>query len=229
MLVSKYFKLNRTQATLDFLDIHIDKDIPVFVDPTALRALKTDWGHHCVSLLQNYFSSVLAAIREGHNERAKSLLSCLNERNEFHLGYSKKKSRGHALGPASAEDIWKSLSKSKAAGTGLLTDLEDAVLFVDGVGPDMLSDAVCNIIRAPPDRIHAERLPLLRHTHGDGHRFGTHLEHATRKVGTELYRTTYRSWEPNYPGPQSCGSGQTVLQQQRVLQTLSDACASETP
>ncbi|WP_447939018.1 hypothetical protein [Pseudoxanthomonas mexicana] len=149
MLVSKYFKLNRSQATLDFLDIHIDKDIPVFVDPTSLRSLKTEWGHHCVSLLQNYFSCVLSAIRKGDDERAKTLLSCLNERNEFHLGYSKKKSRGHALGPASADEIWKSLSKSKAATTGLLTDLEDAVLFVDGVGPDMLSDAVCNIIRGP--------------------------------------------------------------------------------
>lgn len=34
MLVSKYFKLGRNQATLDFLDTHVDKDIPVFVDPT---------------------------------------------------------------------------------------------------------------------------------------------------------------------------------------------------
>lgn len=149
MLASKYFKLNRSQATLDFLDIHIDKDIPVFIDPTALRSLRTDWGHHCVSLLQNYFSCVLSAIKKGEDDKAKTLLSCLNERNEFHLGYSRKKSRGHALGPASAEQIWKSLSNSKAARTGVLTDLEDAVLFVDGVGPDMLSDAVCNIIRGP--------------------------------------------------------------------------------
>lgn len=149
MLVSKFFHLGRNQATLDFLDVHVDKDIPVFVDPAALRALKTDWGHHCVSLLQNYFSTVLKAIRNADHVRAKTLLSCLNEHNEFHIGYSKKESRGHALGPVSAENIWKSLIKSKAATTGLLQDLEDTILFVDGVGPDMLSDAVCNIIRGP--------------------------------------------------------------------------------
>jgi hypothetical protein len=149
MIASKYFKLGRNQATLDFLDIHIDKDIPVFVDPAALRGLNTDWGHHCVSLLQSYFATVLDSIRSGQNDRAKQLLSCLNERNEFHIGYSKNRSRGHGFGAIAAEKIWKSLTKSKAAATGLLKDLEDTILFVDGVGPDMLSDAVCNIIRGP--------------------------------------------------------------------------------
>lgn len=149
MLVSKFFKLGRNQATLDFLDVHVDKDIPVFVDPAALRTLTTDWGHHCVSLLQNYFDTVLTAIRTADHHRAKQLLACLSERNEFHIGYSKGKSRGHALGPVSAEKIWKSLIKSKAATTGVLQDLEDTILFVDGLGPDMLSDAVCNIIRGP--------------------------------------------------------------------------------
>lgn len=149
MLVSKYFKLGRNQATLDFLDVHIDKDIPVFIDPAALRSLNTDWGHHCVSLLQSYFETVLIFIRNEHHEEAKALLACLSERNEFHIGYSKGKSRGHALGPISAEKIWESLVKSKAATTGLLHDLEDTILFVDGLGPDMLSDSVCNIIRGP--------------------------------------------------------------------------------
>jgi hypothetical protein len=41
------------------------------------------------------------------------------------------------------------LRKSKAGTTGLLKDLEDACLFVDGVGPDRISDATCNIIRGP--------------------------------------------------------------------------------
>jgi hypothetical protein len=149
MLISKYFKLGRNQATLDFLDVHVDRDIPVFVDPAALRALRTDWGHHCVSLLQSYFDTVLSAIRDENHDRAKQLLACLSERNEFHIGYSKGKSRGHALGPVSAQKIWKSLIKSKAVTTGILRDLEDTILFVDGLGPDMLSDAVCNIIRGP--------------------------------------------------------------------------------
>ena len=149
MRVSKYFNLGRSQSTLDFLDINLDGDIRVFVDPNALRAIGTEWGHECVALLENYFQTVLDTIKNGDNTKAQSLLSSLSERNEFHLGFSKGKSRGHALGPASAKRIWDSLVKSKAIKTGLLQDLEDTVLFVEGVGPDMLSDAICNIIRGP--------------------------------------------------------------------------------
>jgi hypothetical protein len=149
MLTSKFFGLNRTQATLDFVNVHVDKDIPVFLDPLAIRSLGTEWAHHCVSLLQNYFETVLACMRADDHDRARQLLACLNERNEFHIGYSKGRSRGHGFGEVSAERIWKSLSKSKAATTGILSDLEDTILFVEGVGPDMLSDAVCNIIRGP--------------------------------------------------------------------------------
>jgi len=149
MRVSQYFKLGRDQSTLDFINVPINGDVPVFIDPDALRALGSEWGNACVSLLQTYFECVIKAIRADDHGRAKALLSQLNERNEFHLGYSKGKSRGHALGPISAEKIWKRLVKSKAATTGLMKDLEDTVLFVDGVGPDMLSDSICNIIRGP--------------------------------------------------------------------------------
>jgi len=65
------------------------------------------------------------------------------------MGFSKKKPQGRGLGEVAAEEIWTSLVKSKAATTGALRDLEDTILFVDNIGPDKLSDAVCNIIRGP--------------------------------------------------------------------------------
>ena len=36
-----------------------------------------------------------------------------------------------------------------AGSSGLLIDIEDACLFIHGIGPDRMSDAVCNIIRGP--------------------------------------------------------------------------------
>jgi len=149
MRVSEYFKLNKTQPYLDFVDIRLDTDTEVFVDPSALRQLNSPWGHECASLVQSYFETVLSRIRAGNNKDALSLLSCLNERNEFHLGFSKGKSRGHAFGEKSAETVWGSLSKSQASISGLLQDLEDTCLLIEGIGKDMISDAVCNILRGP--------------------------------------------------------------------------------
>lgn len=147
MRVSEKFNLGLTQAYLDFVDIDVSTDLKVFVDPTALHDLRSQWGNACDSLVQTFFKTVLDSIKNGDHDFAKKLLSNLNERNEFHLGYSKGKSRGKGFGKDSAELVWNALCGSKAAKSGLLRDLEDTTLLIDGIGPDMISDAVCNIIR----------------------------------------------------------------------------------
>ncbi len=149
MRFSEYFKLDSTQPHLDFVDIRLDTDIVVFMDPSAIKASTSTFGHECASFVQNYFEAVLQRIKTGKDAEAQRLVSCLNERNEFHLGYSQNKSRGHAFGTISAAVVWGALSKSQASVTGLLKDLEDTCLLIEGIGRDMISDAVCNILRGP--------------------------------------------------------------------------------
>ncbi len=149
MRFSEHFKLNRTQPYLDFVDVRLDTDVPVFVDPNAIKTSESTFGHECASLIQGYFESVLQRIKSGRHADAMRLVSSLNERNEFHLGFSRKNSRGHAFGEKSAEAVWGALSKSQASISGLLQDLEDTCLLIEGIGHDMISDAVCNIIRGP--------------------------------------------------------------------------------
>lgn len=147
--VSDYFSLNRTQPTLDFVDVDLERDLKVFVDPRALRLLKTDWGEDCVALVQDFFKAVMDAIRQEDHERAQALLRTLTEPNETRLGFSSAKPRGRALGPDSASDVWKALSTSEATKSGLLEDLEDTVLLVEGISSDIISDITTNIIRQP--------------------------------------------------------------------------------
>jgi hypothetical protein len=149
MRVSKVFSLGRSQDELDFVDIDMTGDTPVFIDPRALRLLNSAWGHECVSLIQNYFQHVLDAIRQGKNYRARRLLQGLSEPNETHLGLSQGRSRGRGIGAYSAKDVWEALCKSEAVATGLLEDLEDTILFIRGIGTDLISDMTTNIIREP--------------------------------------------------------------------------------
>lgn len=41
------------------------------------------------------------------------------------------------------------MKNSKAAQTGLLHDLEDTALTIDGIASDRISDSVCNILKLP--------------------------------------------------------------------------------
>lgn len=149
MRVSSHFHLNASQGELDFVDVDCENDLKVYIDPRALRLLPSTWAQECVSLIQNFFQHVLDEIRSGSNSHALRLIEGLSEPNETHLGLSRGKSRGRGIGRYSAYDVWSALSKSEAVKTGLLTDLEETILFIRGIGTDLLSDMATNIIRAP--------------------------------------------------------------------------------
>lgn len=147
--VSTIFKLKRSQATLDFVDVDIERDTRVFLSPRALTLMQTDWGDGCVTLIQNFFETVLLCIKNGENAKAEALLQELREPNETHLGMSQGRSQGRALGDESAHDVWSALSQSAAAKSGLIHDLEDTVLLIPGISVDIVSDITTNIIRGP--------------------------------------------------------------------------------
>ncbi|MBK7782030.1 MAG: hypothetical protein IPJ58_14930 [Ardenticatenia bacterium] len=149
MRISEHYNLNRTQPTLDFVDVDIHSDVRFFVDPSAIRRLPSEWGDECVSLIQSFFRTVLLAIRDGRDSEARTLLATMHEPNETHLGYSRLKARGHALGPKSAHKVWDALRTSEAAKSGLLEDLEDTILMVEHISSDIVSDITTNIIREP--------------------------------------------------------------------------------
>jgi hypothetical protein len=149
MRVSQYYKLGKSQAELDFVDVDVKNDTPVFLSPRALHFLPSEWGDHCVYLLQDFFQTLLKFIQAGQNSQAEGMLRQLREPNETHLGLSKGKSNGRALGERSAHDVWGALSSSVAAKSGLLKDLEDTILVIDGIDVDIISDMTTNIIREP--------------------------------------------------------------------------------
>lgn len=148
MRVADQYNLNREQPVLDFVNVDTTDDIKVFVDPRALRLLPSDWGNACVSIIQDFFKNLLSEIKS-NPENARKLLRVLHEPNETHLGFSVDKSRGKALGNDRANLIWDALSSSEAVKSGLLEDLEDTILMIEGIGPDIISDMTTNIIRGP--------------------------------------------------------------------------------
>jgi hypothetical protein len=173
MRVSEYYNLGLSQPSLDFVDVKLDTDVPLFIDPTALNLLNTEWGARCRGLIHDYFSLVLEHIGNGEHHKAKGLLSQLGEPNETHLGLSKRRSRGHGMGTGLADKMWQALNNSSAVHTGLIKDLEDTALLIDGVASDVISDIVTNIIREP----------LLEYTIEMAKQYGIPLEaRQTRKL-----------------------------------------------
>jgi hypothetical protein len=146
MKISEYFQLNKTQYELDFVDIDLDSDMPLFIDPYYLGTCDYPWAFDANRTLVNYFSLLLTYLESNQIDKAKSIFVHLNEPNETHLGYSKGIPRGRGVGPTDTKKIFTNLLKSKAVQTGVVEDIEDFRIFVDGVDKDKMSDLTTNII-----------------------------------------------------------------------------------
>lgn len=144
---SRYFNINKTQAELDFVDIDLDLDTPLYIDPYALTTRDDEWSLQCHQLVVSYFQTILLAIKNNDLAKGTRLLSHLGEPEETKLGVSQSGNKGRGIGAHQAGEMFKALRSSKAAQSGLLEDLSDFALFVPLIGRDKISDMTTNIIR----------------------------------------------------------------------------------
>ena len=147
MRVSEILGLNVLQAELDFVDVNINRDMPLFLDPFVLSSRTDQWSIHASNTIRSFFHYFINLVYAGDTEEARQLFDYLHEPNETFLGLSKGRARGNGIGDGDAQRIFDSLVGSSAAQTGLLSDLEDCRIFVDGIDKDKISDMVTNIIR----------------------------------------------------------------------------------
>ncbi|MGA2650949.1 MAG: hypothetical protein ABSF28_10515 [Terracidiphilus sp.] len=144
---SDHFGIRKTQSQLDFVDVPLDTDIELYVDPYALHVSPVDWLRTCGDLVTNYFELLLQTLRDKDEAKAFALLSNLREPNETRLGQSKGSPSGRGWGKLQAKQLYDRLSKSKAVSSGRLKDLSDFELLMPGIGSDKISDLTINVIR----------------------------------------------------------------------------------
>ncbi|KJC37138.1 hypothetical protein UP09_28235 [Bradyrhizobium sp. LTSP885] len=145
--ISQFFRLNRAQTQLDFVDVNTDDDLPLFLDPYGFTQSNDAWSIQCNEEILSFFEAVLAAIRAGDNVRGRSLLNNLGEPNETCLGLSLGRPAGRGVGRQQADQLFDKIATSRAAQSGLLSELADCELFIPFFGADKISDVTTNIIR----------------------------------------------------------------------------------
>lgn len=145
----EYFAIQHSQAEVDFVDIDLETDTPLYICPYAIEIRNDDWSAQCGDLIRSFFTEVLAQLRAGSNAHVSHLLSHLHEPNETRLGESRDRPQGRGVGTNKSFLLGESLRNSRAYHTGLLNDIAETELFIFGVGRDTISDLTTNIIRGP--------------------------------------------------------------------------------
>ena len=147
--VSVQFQLGKQQGELDFVDVEMTSDMPLFLDPFAIGQRPDKWSQDCHVVLKDYFQEVVTSIKDNNLTRARELLSNLHEPKETRLGFSEFDPDGAGLAAGQREDLLEALRSSEAVKTGLLSNLEESELMVPGIGRDKISDLTTNVLRKP--------------------------------------------------------------------------------
>lgn len=147
MRISTIFDLRRSQHELDFVDLDISRDTRLYLEPYYLRRSPDSWCQEAARTIQDYTTVLLGHLKGKRYDTVREILSHLNEPNETSLGMSSAEPQGRGFAAGKVETLLNTIIKSAAVAKGLVNDLEDFRVLVPGIGPDMVSDMVTNIIR----------------------------------------------------------------------------------
>lgn len=146
MKISEYFNLNRKQNELDFVDIDIDNDMPLFIDPYFLSIRTDRWSKSANNTLESFFQYILGQFEVGKIDEVKRNFK-FTEPTETCLGLSKKGIRGKSIGDEDATKLFQYILDSKVLDDGLISSVNEIKIFVDNISHDKISDLCTNVIR----------------------------------------------------------------------------------
>ncbi len=184
--IADFFALGKTQAELDFVDVPLTNDLALFVDPYTFSVQDDDWSLRCNEAILSFFETALHCVRTKQDALGQQILNGLGEPNETHLGLSSGRPQGRGVSGKQAFDLYLHLKRSRAAASGLLSELADCDLFIEGIGPDKISDISTNIIRRE----------LIAYTQEQCRLHGIPLRKDVASGG--LWNATKRRWENAY-------------------------------
>ena len=64
MMICEIFDLQKSQYELDFVDIDVDRDISLFLDPYFISKMEFPFAEEAYKIIKNYFDYLLALLRE---------------------------------------------------------------------------------------------------------------------------------------------------------------------
>lgn len=136
-------------GSVPFVDVHVEQDNYLFLEPSRIRAAaraRDPYAQRALATIGSFFDEVLVTVRADERRRGLALMDNLHEPNESRLGMTQVGVAGHGMGAQLAGDLWDKMSTNPACRDAVIVQhIEDLAPFVDGIGPDLISDLLTRI------------------------------------------------------------------------------------
>lgn len=143
---SSVFNIGLRQPELEFVDIKLNRDNPLFLDPRLIEYQRDPIAKKMHKRIEIFWAEVFKAIRAKDIKRTHALLEGMKEPRETRLGYASG-IQGNNVGEVLKDEIITALQNSFAIKTGILSHFGDVELFIDQIGIDRISDITTKIIK----------------------------------------------------------------------------------
>ncbi len=147
MNISAYFKLASQQPNLDFVDVKLNTDNLLFIDPRLIEISNDPHAKEMQKRIEVFWAELIKSVRAKDAKKIYYLLSGLKEPNETRLGYSFSKSYGNSVADKLKPKIIDAIQRNKAVQTGVLSHFADVELFIEDISSDRISDITTKIIK----------------------------------------------------------------------------------
>ncbi|WP_308799546.1 hypothetical protein [Agromyces silvae] len=180
-------------GAVPFVDVEITADNRLYVDPHAIRLSKgpQPFAAEAVECSDTFLQEVTACVINGpaFHRRGEDLLQHFVEPWETRLGMSEEGFHGHGGAAIVGQWIWKTLTDDVEAlvRVGVLRQLEDLPLFVDGIDRDITSDLTTRIVFHPLARFTAAMVAAYPEF--------TAGEHVVKVFRKQVWNPELREWD----------------------------------
>lgn len=143
MYFSDYVKSTvKGHCNFEFVDVCLDKDNQVFIDPALLELAQDPWGKRANDCLQSYFDELFLLMKRG---KEQDILCHGGEQNATKLGYGSTGVNGKGKTQNGLYVALKGL-KSLLSQIPTISKPTDIPVLVEGFAEDCMSDLITNIL-----------------------------------------------------------------------------------
>lgn len=136
--------IENTHEKLDFVNVNLNNDNLLFIDPCLIEGLNDEWGNQASKVMASFFDEFYKAYQSKNLDLKMQLLKYAGEQNGTHLGYGKGYNGKGNTAKGLIEDF-KPLEKliEEINTIGVVQDLP---VFIPGFAEDGLSDLLTNVL-----------------------------------------------------------------------------------
>lgn len=137
----------------DCLDPDLEEDTPLFIDPVLILESDNPLAKKAAQKLISFFETAFVLVDKARKQKdSKSRYEAIKmltfpEVHEIGLGYSETSSRGSGIKSKNAEELFNAFIDFLDFGLDDPIYLGALSLFVEGIGPDRISDLTANVIK----------------------------------------------------------------------------------